>query len=67
LKLEGLSNYSPEPGSSRAGEEEVLDVENWAEIRRLYRAEGLPIREIRRVIRRGEPVTFQAVQREAGE
>jgi transposase len=28
----------------------VLDVEDWAEIRRLYRAEGLPIREIARVM-----------------
>jgi transposase len=28
----------------------VLDVENWAEIRRLHRAEGLPIREIARVM-----------------
>ena len=28
----------------------MLDVENWAEIRRLYRAEGLPIREIARVM-----------------
>ncbi len=28
----------------------MLDVENWAEIRRLYRAEGLPIRAIARVM-----------------
>jgi len=28
----------------------VLDVENWAEIRRLRRAEGMPIREIARVL-----------------
>ena len=28
----------------------MLDVENWAEIRRLHRAEGLPIREIARVM-----------------
>jgi transposase len=28
----------------------VLDVEVWAEIRRLHRAEGLPIREIARVM-----------------
>jgi transposase len=28
----------------------VLSVENWAEIRRLYRAEGFPIREIARVM-----------------
>jgi transposase len=28
----------------------VLDVEDWAEIRRLHRAEGLPIREIARVM-----------------
>jgi transposase len=28
----------------------VLDVENWAEIRRLHRAEGLPIRMIARVM-----------------
>jgi transposase len=28
----------------------VLNVENWAEIRRLHRAEGLPIREIARVM-----------------
>ena len=28
----------------------MLDVENWAEIRRLHRAEGLPIRQIARVL-----------------
>ena len=28
----------------------MLDVENWAEIRRLHRAEGMPIREIARVL-----------------
>jgi transposase len=28
----------------------VLDVENWAEIRRLHRAEGMPVREIARVM-----------------
>ena len=28
----------------------MLDVENWAEVRRLYRSEGLPIREIARVM-----------------
>jgi transposase len=28
----------------------VLDVEDWAEIRQLHRAEGLPIREIARVM-----------------
>jgi transposase len=28
----------------------VLDVEDWAEIRRLYQAEGLPIREVARVL-----------------
>jgi transposase len=28
----------------------VLDVENWAEIRRLHRAEGMPIREIARLM-----------------
>ncbi len=28
----------------------MLDVENWAEIRRLHRAEGLPIREIAQVM-----------------
>jgi transposase len=28
----------------------VLDVENWAEIRRLHRAEGMPIRQIARVM-----------------
>ena len=28
----------------------MLDVENWAEIRRLHRAERLPIREIARVM-----------------
>ena len=28
----------------------MLDVENWAEIRRLHRSEGLPIREIARVM-----------------
>src|SRR5207302_5335001 len=34
-----------EPGRKR-----VLDVENWAEMRRLRRAEGMPIREIARVM-----------------
>jgi hypothetical protein len=28
------------------GREQVISVEDWAEIRRLYRAEGLPIRQI---------------------
>ena len=28
------------------GGKRVLDVENWAEIRRLHRSEGLPIRQI---------------------
>jgi transposase len=28
----------------------VIKVEDWAEIRRLYRAEGLPIRQITRVM-----------------
>jgi transposase len=32
----------------RPGRKEVLDVEDWAEIRRLYRAEGLSIKEIAR-------------------
>jgi transposase len=32
-------------------EEGVLSVEDWAEIRRLYRAEGLPIKMIARVMR----------------
>ena len=29
----------------------MLSVEDWAEIRRLYRAEGLPIKAIARVLR----------------
>jgi DNA-binding CsgD family transcriptional regulator len=28
----------------------VLSVEDWAEIRRLYRAEGIPIKQIARVL-----------------
>ena len=32
----------------RPGRKEVLDVEEWAEIRRLHRAEGLSIKEITR-------------------
>src|SRR5207244_7658208 len=32
------------------GRKRVLDVENWAEMRRLRRAEGMPIREIARVM-----------------
>jgi len=31
------------------GRKQVISVEDWAEIRRLYRAEGLPIRQIARV------------------
>src|SRR5213076_640073 len=32
------------------GDEGVLSVEDWAEIRRLHRAEGLPIKAIVRVV-----------------
>jgi transposase len=32
------------------GRDEVLSVEDWAEIRRLHRAEGLPIKQIARVL-----------------
>jgi transposase len=32
------------------GEEGVLSVEGWAEIRRLYRAEGLPVKAIARLL-----------------
>jgi hypothetical protein len=40
-----------DPGSHRAGEDEgVLCVEDWAEIRRLYRAEKMPIKVIARVL-----------------
>ena len=28
----------------------MLSVEDWAEIRRLYRAEGMPIKQVARVI-----------------
>jgi transposase len=31
------------------GRKQVIEVEDWAEIRRLYRAEGLPIRQIARI------------------
>jgi transposase len=37
----------PEPGRNQKG---MLSVENWAEIRRLHRAEGLPIKAIARVM-----------------
>jgi transposase len=39
--------YGPWP-DLRLGRKEVLDVEDWAEIRRLHRAEGLSIKEIAR-------------------
>jgi predicted DNA-binding protein (UPF0251 family) len=47
LKVDPLrsSLAQAEPGRTR-----VLDVENWAEIRRLHRAEGMPITEIARVM-----------------
>jgi transposase len=32
------------------GRKQVISVEDWAEIRRLHRAEGLPIRQIARVM-----------------
>jgi transposase len=32
------------------GRKQVIEVEDWAEIRRLYRAEGLPIKQIARVM-----------------
>jgi hypothetical protein len=35
--------------SSRGGSE-VLSVEDWAEIRRLHRSEGMPIKAIARVV-----------------
>jgi transposase len=38
------------PGSSGPGEEGVLSVEDWAEIRRLHRAEGLAIKAIARLL-----------------
>jgi hypothetical protein len=41
---------SRDPGSSRAGEERVLAVEDWAEIRRLHRVEQMPIKVIARVM-----------------
>src|SRR5437588_4548674 len=47
-------NFDPlgrDPGSHRAGEDEgVLCVEDWAEIRRLHRAEEMPIKVIARVM-----------------
>ena len=47
-------NFDPlgrEPGSHRAREDEgVLCVEDWAEIRRLHRAEKMPIKVIARVL-----------------
>jgi transposase len=33
------------------GREKVLDVEDWAEIRRLHRSEGMPIKTIERVMK----------------
>jgi DNA-binding transcriptional regulator LsrR (DeoR family) len=33
------------------GREQVLDVEDWAEIRRLHRSEGMPIKTISRVMK----------------
>src|SRR3954467_13822525 len=47
-------NFDPlgrEPGPHRAREDEgVLCVEDWAEIRRLHRAEKMPIKVIARVV-----------------
>jgi hypothetical protein len=37
-------------GSSRAGEEAGADVEDWGEVRRPRRSEGLPISQIARVL-----------------
>ncbi len=48
------ANFDPlgrDPGFHRAGEDEgVLSVEDWAEIRRLHRSEGMPIKVIARVM-----------------
>jgi transposase len=56
LALSAIANFDPSPvslariveleGMTRA----VLSVEDWAEIRRLHRSEGLPIKEIARVL-----------------
>jgi len=49
-ELSATREYSPwlqpEPGRRR-----VLRVEDWAEIRRLHRAEGVPIKAIARLLR----------------
>jgi transposase len=47
------SNFDPltcSPGSSEPGGDGVLSVEDWAEIRRLHRAEGLAIKMIARTL-----------------
>jgi transposase len=46
-------NFDPLPGTLAHpswGEEGVLSVEDWAEIRRLHRAEGMPVKAIARLL-----------------
>jgi transposase len=45
-----LTSFPETLARSELGRKQVLDVEDWAEIRRLRRAEGLPISEIARVM-----------------
>jgi transposase len=45
-----LTSFPEILARSELGRKQVLDVEDWAEIRRLRRAEGLAVSEIARVI-----------------
>jgi DNA-binding transcriptional regulator YiaG len=45
-----LTSFPESFGSSRVREEQVLSVADWAEIRRLRRAEQMPIAEIARLM-----------------
>jgi len=42
----------------------MLSVEDWAEIRRLYRAEGLPIKAIARVLKVSKNTVKDALAKE---
>jgi DNA-binding transcriptional regulator YiaG len=59
-----LTSFPETLARTEPGRKQVLDVEDWAEIGRLRRAEGMPISEIARVmgisrnkVRRRWPVT----------
>jgi DNA-binding transcriptional regulator YiaG len=66
MSLFRLKSYTVETtvplARGELGRKQVLSVENWAEIRRLRRAEGVSISEIARVLgisRNGRPRVFR--------